>query len=64
PSAGNRGFISPPPAFESRRCRPEEPLLECAECGRGFGQKPDLVRHRLAHGGERPYACGRCGRGF
>ncbi|NXE84931.1 ZSC21 protein, partial [Cochlearius cochlearius] len=41
-----------------------EPPLECAECGRGFGQKPDLVRHRLAHGGERAYACGRCGRGF
>ncbi|XP_040447447.1 tigger transposable element-derived protein 3-like isoform X4 [Falco naumanni] len=64
PSASNGGFLSPPAAFESRRCRPEELLLECAECGRGFGQKPDLVRHRLAHGGQRPYACSRCGRRF
>ncbi|GAB0185126.1 tigger transposable element-derived protein 3-like [Grus japonensis] len=64
PGAGNGGFVPPPHAFESRRCRPGEPPLECAECGRGFGQKPDLVRHRLAHGGERAYACGRCGRGF
>ncbi|XP_065523112.1 tigger transposable element-derived protein 3-like [Lathamus discolor] len=64
PSVGNGGFITSPPAFESRRCRPGELLLECAECGRGFGQKPDLVRHRLVHSGERAYACGRCGRGF
>lgn len=64
PGAGNRGFVAPPPAFESRCRRPGEPPLECAECGRGFGQKPDLVRHRLAHSGERGYACGRCGRGF
>ncbi|XP_064301319.1 tigger transposable element-derived protein 3-like [Phalacrocorax carbo] len=64
PGAGNGGFIPPLPAFESRRCRAGEPPLECAECGRGFGQKPDLVRHRLAHGGERAYACGRCVRGF
>ncbi|KAM9023188.1 tigger transposable element-derived protein 3-like isoform 1-T2 [Ara ararauna] len=64
PGVGNGGFITSLPAFESRRCRPGEPLLECAECGRGFGQKPDLVRHRLVHSGERAYACGRCGRGF
>lgn len=64
PGASNGGFIPLPPAFEGRRCRPGEPPLECAECGRGLGQKPDLVRHRLAHGGERAYACGRCGRGF
>lgn len=63
PSAGDGRFVAPSPAFESRRCRPGEPPLECAECGRGFGQKPDLVRHRLAHGGERVHACGRCGRG-
>ncbi|XP_030348876.1 tigger transposable element-derived protein 3-like [Strigops habroptila] len=64
PGVSNGGFITSPPTFESRRCRPGEPLLECAECGRGFGQKPDLVRHRLVHSGERAYACGRCGRGF
>lgn len=63
PGAGNGRFIAPFPAFESRRCRPGEPPLECVECGRGFGQKPDLVRHRLAHGGERAHACGRCGTG-
>ncbi|XP_053914389.1 tigger transposable element-derived protein 3-like isoform X2 [Cuculus canorus] len=62
PGAGNGGFISPLAAFESRRCRLLEP--ECAECGRGGGQKPDLVRHRLAHGGDGSSACSRCGRGF
>ncbi|OWK51917.1 hypothetical protein RLOC_00001924 [Lonchura striata] len=64
PGAGNGGFIAAPPAFESRRCRPGEPPLDCAECGRGIGQKPDLVRHRLGRGTELGYACGRCGRGL
>ncbi|NXU19567.1 TIGD3 protein, partial [Pardalotus punctatus] len=64
PGAGNGGFIAAPPAFESRRCRPGEPPLDCAECGRGVGQKPDLVRHRLGRGTELGYACGRCGRGL
>ncbi|XP_039582527.1 tigger transposable element-derived protein 3-like isoform X2 [Passer montanus] len=62
PAAGNGGFIAAPPAFESRRCRPGEPPLDCAECGRGVGQKPDLVRHRLGRGTE--LGCSRCGRGL
>ncbi|XP_063273847.1 tigger transposable element-derived protein 3-like isoform X2 [Prinia subflava] len=62
PGAGTGGFIATPPAFESRRCRPGEPLLDCAECGRGVGQKPDLVRHRLGRGTELGHACGRCAR--
>nr|XP_030122779.3 tigger transposable element-derived protein 3 isoform X2 [Taeniopygia guttata] len=64
PGTGNGGFIAAPPAFESRRCRPGEPPLDCAECGRGIGQKPDLVRHRLGRGTELGYGCGRCGRGL
>ncbi|XP_015473220.1 tigger transposable element-derived protein 3-like isoform X2 [Parus major] len=64
PGAGNGGLIAAPPALESRRCRPGERPLDCAECGRGMGQKPDLVRHRLGHGTELGYACGRCGRGL
>ncbi|KAM6134366.1 LOW QUALITY PROTEIN: tigger transposable element-derived protein 3-like [Pterocles gutturalis] len=63
PGAGNGGFIPPPPAFGSRRCRPGEPPPECGECGRAFGQRPDLVRHRPACGGECAHACGCCGRG-
>ncbi|KAM6142210.1 LOW QUALITY PROTEIN: tigger transposable element-derived protein 3-like [Phoenicopterus ruber ruber] len=64
PSAGNGGFIPPPPTFESRRCRPGSTPLECAECGRGFGQKPDLVRHRWRTAWSAPTPAGRCGRGF
>lgn len=65
PGASNGGFIAAPPAFESRRCRPGEPPLDCAECGQGgIGQKPDLVRHRLGRGAELGYACGRCGTGL
>ncbi|NXF14316.1 TIGD3 protein, partial [Smithornis capensis] len=60
PGASNGGFTAPP-AFQSRRCQPGEPALECSECGRDVGHKPDLVRHRLARGVERGYACGRCG---
>ncbi|KAJ7425758.1 tigger transposable element-derived protein 3-like protein [Willisornis vidua] len=60
PGASNGGFIPSLPTFETRPCRPGEPPLECAECGRGTGQKPDLVRHRLARGVERGYACGHC----
>ncbi|XP_066169349.1 tigger transposable element-derived protein 3-like isoform X1 [Sylvia atricapilla] len=64
PGAGTGAFIAAPPAFESRRCRPGEPPLDCAECGRGAGQKPDLVRHRLGRGTELGPACGRCARGL
>ncbi|KAM6376469.1 LOW QUALITY PROTEIN: tigger transposable element-derived protein 3-like [Alca torda] len=61
--AGTGGFITPPPAFESRCRRSQSRRSSCAECGRGFGQKPELVRHPGAQR-ERGYACGRCGRGF
>ncbi|XP_050163994.1 tigger transposable element-derived protein 3-like [Myiozetetes cayanensis] len=64
PGAGTGAFITSLPAFESHRCRPGEPPLECPECGRGVGQKPDLVRHRLVRGLERGYACGRCDGGL
>lgn len=63
PGAGTGGFITAPPAFESRRCcrQPGEAPLDCAECGRGgVGQKPDLVRHRLGRGVELGHICGRC----